>query len=56
MRYIHHLIDNQKFKFISDLGEIGHYEIINSRSTNGRLPDGLNSGGGERKCQRKQFV
>ena len=32
MRYIHHLIDDQKFKFVSDLGEIGHYEIT-SRST-----------------------
>ena len=29
MRYIHHLIDDQKFKFVSDLDEIGHYEIIN---------------------------
>ena len=32
MRYIHHLIDDQKFKFVSDLGEIGHYKIT-SRST-----------------------
>ncbi len=33
MRYIHHLIDDIKFKFISDLDEIGHFEIIDSRST-----------------------
>ncbi len=33
MRYLIHLIDNSKFKFVSDLGEIGHYEIVNSRST-----------------------
>ena len=54
MRYIRHLIDNQKFKFVSDLDEIGHYEIV-SRSTTGRLPEGLTSGGGERECQRKQL-
>ena len=34
MRYIHHLIDDTKFNFVSDLEEIGHYEIIDSRSTN----------------------
>ena len=33
MRYIHHLIDSTSFKFVSDLDEIGHYEIIDSRST-----------------------
>ena len=33
MRYLIRLIDNSKFKFVSDLGEIGHYEIVNSRST-----------------------
>ena len=40
MRYIHHLIDDQKFKFVSDLDEIGHYEIIslNGRSNSDR-PD-----------------
>ena len=54
MRYIHHLIDNQEFKFVSDLDEIGHYEITDSRSTTGRLPEGLTSGGGERECQQKQ--
>ncbi|MEM3846076.1 MAG: hypothetical protein QXU98_10290 [Candidatus Parvarchaeota archaeon] len=25
MRYIHHLVDSQKFRFVPDLGEIGHY-------------------------------
>ena len=33
MRHLIHLVDNTRFKFISDLDEIGHYEIINSRST-----------------------
>ena len=33
MRYIHHLIDDTKFKFISHLDEIGHYEIIDLQST-----------------------
>ena len=33
MRYIQHLIDDTKFKFVSDLDEIGHYEIIDSGST-----------------------
>ncbi len=33
MRYIHHLIDETEFKFVSDLEEIGHFEIIDSRST-----------------------
>ena len=28
-----HLVDNAKFEFVSDLDEIGHYEIVNSRST-----------------------
>ena len=28
-----HLVDDIKFKFVSDLDEIGHFEIINSRST-----------------------
>ena len=32
MRYIHHLIDDTKFRFVSDLDEIGHFEIT-SRST-----------------------
>jgi hypothetical protein len=32
MRYLIRLIDNSKFIFVSDLGEIGHYEIT-SRST-----------------------
>ncbi|MEM4055931.1 MAG: hypothetical protein QXQ46_11895 [Thermoplasmatales archaeon] len=27
MRYIHHLVDSQKFRFVSDLGEIGHFEF-----------------------------
>lgn len=34
MRHIHHLIDGQKFKFVSDMGEIGHYEIIDSKLIN----------------------
>ena len=38
MRHLIHLVDNTKFKFVSDLDEIGHYEIIDSRSTN---KDGL---------------
>ena len=33
MRYIRHLIEGQKFKFVLDLDEIGHFEIIDSRST-----------------------
>ena len=33
MRHLIHLVDNTKFKFVSDLDEIGHYEIIDSRST-----------------------
>ena len=33
MRYIHHLIDDTKFRFVSDLDEIGHFEIIDSQST-----------------------
>ena len=33
MRCIHHLIDDTKFRFVSDLDEIGHFEIIDSRST-----------------------
>jgi hypothetical protein len=33
MRHIHHLIENTKFKFVSDLDEIGHFEIIDSQST-----------------------
>ena len=33
MRYIHHSIEDQKFKFVSDLDEIGHFEIIDSQST-----------------------
>jgi hypothetical protein len=28
MRYIHHLIDDLKFEFVSDVGEIGRYEPI----------------------------
>lgn len=55
MRYIHHLIDNSKFKFISDLGEIGHYEIVSRSTITGRLPEGLTSRGGERECQRKRL-
>lgn len=39
MRHLIHLVDNTKFKFVSDLDEIGHYEIIDSRST--ILEDGL---------------
>ncbi|MEM3191407.1 MAG: hypothetical protein QW292_04800 [Candidatus Parvarchaeota archaeon] len=27
VHHLHHLIDDQKFKFIPDLGEIGHYEL-----------------------------
>jgi hypothetical protein len=34
MRHLIHLVDDSKFKFVLDLDEIGHYEIINSRSTN----------------------
>ena len=33
MRYIHHLIEGQKFKFVSDLDEIGHFEVIDSQFT-----------------------
>ena len=33
MRCIHHLIDDTKFRFVSDLDEIGHFEIIDSQST-----------------------
>ena len=39
MRHLIHLIDNTKFEFVPDLDEIGHYEIIDSRST--ILKDGL---------------
>ena len=39
MKHLPHLIDNQKFKFVSDLDGIGHFEIIDSRST--ILKDGL---------------
>ena len=28
MRHLIHLVDDKKFKFVSDLDEIGHYEII----------------------------
>lgn len=31
MRHLVHLIDDTKFRFVSDLEEIGHYEIV-SRS------------------------
>ena len=33
MRHLVHLVDYKKFKFVSDLDEIGHYEIIDSKST-----------------------
>jgi hypothetical protein len=33
MKHLPRLVDNTKFKFVSDLDEIGHYEIIDSRST-----------------------
>ena len=33
MRYLTRLVDRLKFKFVSDLDEIGHFEIIDSRST-----------------------
>ena len=33
MRHLIHLVDDTKFKFIPDLDEIGHYEIIDSMST-----------------------
>ena len=51
MRYIHHLIDSTSFKFVSDLDEIGHYEIIDSRSTifKDRDQDALVPGRGKRK-------
>ena len=34
MRYIHHLIDDKNFKFVSDLDDIGHYEIVNLNLAN----------------------
>ena len=34
MRHLIHMVGNTKFKFVTDLDEIGHYEIIYSRSTN----------------------
>ena len=33
MKHLIHLVDNIKFKFVSDLDEIGHYEVIDSMST-----------------------
>ncbi|MEM3846651.1 MAG: hypothetical protein QXU98_13230 [Candidatus Parvarchaeota archaeon] len=27
VHHLHHLIDDQKFKFVPDLGEIGHFEV-----------------------------
>ena len=57
MRHLIHLVDNTKFKFVSDLDEIGHYEIINSRST--ILKDGLGeshiSPGGDKKWQEQLY-
>jgi hypothetical protein len=32
MKHLIHLIDDSKFKFIPDLGEIGHFEIVDQRS------------------------
>ena len=51
MRYIHHLIDDTKFRFVSDLDEIGHFEIIDSQSTifKDRDQDALVPGRGKRK-------
>ncbi|MCL4479876.1 MAG: hypothetical protein M1113_00070 [Candidatus Thermoplasmatota archaeon] len=28
MRYAHQLTDSQRFRFVSDLDEIGHYEVF----------------------------
>ncbi|MEM3846467.1 MAG: hypothetical protein QXU98_12295 [Candidatus Parvarchaeota archaeon] len=27
VHHLHHLIDDQKFKFVPDLDEIGHFEV-----------------------------
>lgn len=32
MKHLIHLIDDSKFKFIPDLDEIGHFEIVDPRS------------------------
>ena len=51
MRHLIHLVDNTKFKFVSDLDEIGHYEIIDSKSTTkGGLGESHISPGGDKNA------
>lgn len=43
MKYIHHHIDDKRFKFVSDLDDIGHFEItdpeLNGSGRKSRLKD-----------------
>ncbi|MEM3489162.1 MAG: hypothetical protein QXO75_05850 [Nitrososphaerota archaeon] len=54
IHHLHHLIDDQKFKFVPDLGEIGHFEVaregedMNKMKTTGKVnfekPNGTGTG------------
>ncbi|MEM3844849.1 MAG: hypothetical protein QXU98_04015 [Candidatus Parvarchaeota archaeon] len=59
MRYIHHLVDSQKFRFVPDLGEIGHFEVaregedMNKMKTTGKVDFEKPNGAGAEKLASK---